>query len=631
MSLTARFSLVLCAVVLLTAICSAGLIFWRLNEQLVEAEVGELERVTEVRAQILRAHISSLLSDVKAAAGMPPTQGILRAEQNNGVDPLDGSTTEDWKRRLNGVYQNMLASKNDYVQIRFITAARNGQEIVRVDRSRPGADVRVVTGDDLQSKAHTDYFQAVRLLAPGQIHLSAINLNREHGSIQQPQLPVIRASVPLHDANGKFFGAVVINSGLTLLFDALTESEGRGQQFYLINGEGSYLRHPDPSYQFDFEFDKSHRAQTDFPIFSILNLGPSDEVASLANRSLRRVVSLRWVNYGGENSDSRVGIVVTEGFEAIRSTANELLRDSILVLILLLVLALLLGIWISRQAAMPYTRLAAAVDDMDVENTRWDRPQRLTGEAGELASALDSAFSALERQSTEIQKKNRDLRQFNYISSHDLQEPVRTVTTYATLLDEEYRDSLDEHGQQYLRFMIDSCHRMRDLIQGLLEYSRLGMRTQPETVNLNELLAEILGDLQSAIEASNAEISVPDLPTISVYRLELRLLFQNLIANALKFVAPGIQPRISVESNKADDAWQFAISDNGIGIAPEQRDKVFQIFQRLHARDEYGGTGIGLAHARKVVELHHGRIWIEEGPQGGARICFLIREMMSNE
>jgi signal transduction histidine kinase len=220
--------------------------------------------------------------------------------------------------------------------------------------------------------------------------------------------------------------------------------------------------------------------------------------------------------------------------------------------------------------------------------------------------------------------KNKELEQFAYIASHDLQEPLRSITSFTHLLDEEYREQIGKDGGQYLNFLLEASERMRRLIKGLLDYSRLGRDAAQTRVDVNALMREILADLGVAIKECNAEIKFTQLPTLNAFELELRQLLQNLISNALKFRKPGTPPVITVSAQQMGSTWEFAIKDNGIGIAKEHQEKIFMIFQRLHNRSQYEGTGIGLANCVKIAAMHNGKIWVESEKGQGSTFKFTI-------
>jgi signal transduction histidine kinase/ligand-binding sensor domain-containing protein len=224
----------------------------------------------------------------------------------------------------------------------------------------------------------------------------------------------------------------------------------------------------------------------------------------------------------------------------------------------------------------------------------------------------------------ELEMKNKDLEQFAYVASHDLQEPLRTTASFAELLEQQYKGKLDETADKYLMFIVQSSERMKVLIKDLLDYSRIGRKKEIQTIDCNLLLREVIADLGTAINETGAIIQFENLPVIQGYSTEIKQLFQNLILNAIKFTREDVEPRIRITFKKTEEHWQFAVEDNGIGIAEEHRERIFNIFQRLHTRNEYPGSGIGLSHCKKIAELHEGKIWVESEPGQGSTFFFTI-------
>lgn len=229
----------------------------------------------------------------------------------------------------------------------------------------------------------------------------------------------------------------------------------------------------------------------------------------------------------------------------------------------------------------------------------------------------------------ELENKNKELQQFAYVASHDLQEPLRTISNFSNLIAKKYHDQLDASGQQSMQFIQDATSRMSQLIKSLLDYSQLEKDINFQPVDPSELINEITQDLGQRISDSNAEINTGPLPEVHADRTLLRLLFQNLISNAIKFSKVGRTPKITLEATSVNGWYQFAISDNGIGIAEEHLQKVFNIFQRLHVRTEYEGTGIGLSQCRKIIELHDGKIWVESKLEEGSTFYFILPKTRS--
>jgi len=233
----------------------------------------------------------------------------------------------------------------------------------------------------------------------------------------------------------------------------------------------------------------------------------------------------------------------------------------------------------------------------------------------------------VQQRTVELEIKNKELEQFAYVASHDLREPLTTTSGFIELFRKKYYCNLDEDADKMLDYMVQANERMKVLIKDLLDYSRIGSKTELQRVDCNAILKDVLADLGNAIQNVQAVINVEQLPVINGYPTELKLLFQNLISNSIKFRKSGIPTEVTVRVEKKNGFWQFSVEDNGIGIDEKHRDRIFIIFQRLHTRSEYEGSGIGLAHCKKIVELHRGRIWVKSVYGQGASFYFTIQEM----
>jgi PAS domain S-box-containing protein len=234
----------------------------------------------------------------------------------------------------------------------------------------------------------------------------------------------------------------------------------------------------------------------------------------------------------------------------------------------------------------------------------------------------------LEESTAELKRSNEDLAQFAYVASHDLQEPLRMITSYMQLLELRYSELLDESGREFVHFAMDGAERMKNLIRALLEYSRIGTKAAPhEPVPLDAVLADVLGVLQVAIQETGATVTADPLPEVPCDRIQISQLFQNLIGNALKFCRdrpPEIH--ISAARGSAQHQWTISVRDNGIGIEAAHLERIFVIFQRLHSREAYPGTGIGLALCKRIIERHHGKISVDSELGKGTIFHFTLPE-----
>lgn len=230
----------------------------------------------------------------------------------------------------------------------------------------------------------------------------------------------------------------------------------------------------------------------------------------------------------------------------------------------------------------------------------------------------------LEAHARELARSNEELEQFAYVASHDLREPLRMISSYVQLLEQRYHNQLDQDAKDFIQFAVDGAERLQTLINDLLSFSRVGTRGKPfHPTNVQHVLDQVCKHLKFVIDDNKAQIKYQNLPTIMADETQLIQVFQNLISNAIKFQS-SVSPKIQIDAQQQQGYWQFSVSDNGIGIDPNFSERIFVIFQRLHTREEYSGTGIGLAVCKKIVERHGGRIWFEPSPPHGTRFLFTI-------
>ncbi|MDO8127215.1 MAG: ATP-binding protein, partial [Candidatus Brocadiales bacterium] len=296
------------------------------------------------------------------------------------------------------------------------------------------------------------------------------------------------------------------------------------------------------------------------------------------------------------------------------------------------------GIVFSTSVSRPIKRLTDATrrfagGDLGArtEVTRRDEIGDLAKSFNAMAQGLEVeitehklAEGKLSRTVTDLERSNAELQQFAYVASHDLQEPLRMVASYTQLLARRYKGNLDADADEFIAFAVDGANRMQTLINDLLQYSRVGTRGKPfELTNTKTVLDQTVSNLDVAIKESGAVITHDTLPTVMADATQLTQVFQNLISNAIKFRSKET-PRVHVSAKEKENEWVFSVRDNGIGIDPQYFDRIFVIFQRLHGKTEYPGTGIGLAVSKRIVERHEGRIWVESKEGKGSTFYFTI-------
>ncbi|MFC7548336.1 ATP-binding protein [Plantactinospora sp. GCM10030261] len=335
-----------------------------------------------------------------------------------------------------------------------------------------------------------------------------------------------------------------------------------------------------------------------------------------------------------------------ENASRVESTGNVLVVLLIVAAAVVLVAGVALLVSLNRLVIGPVTALAGQV--REVATGDYSRviervgPPEVAGLAGDVEAmrrkiaadlaevrdaraSIEQANEQLQKQAEELVRSNRDLEQFAYVASHDLQEPLRKVSSFCQLLQRRYAGQLDERADQYIAFAVDGAQRMQRLINDLLAFSRIGRLTSGFTeVDLNKVMGDVAGQTEAARQYTDAELTWSELPVVRGEEALLTNLIANLVSNSVKFRKPDVPPKVHVSAERVGDEWEITCRDNGIGIEPEFADKIFVIFQRLHSKDAYPGTGIGLAIVKKIVEYHGGRVWVDAEVTGGSAIRFTL-------
>jgi signal transduction histidine kinase len=341
----------------------------------------------------------------------------------------------------------------------------------------------------------------------------------------------------------------------------------------------------------------------------------------------------------------QIMVIRTDAADAAKRSGTILVALEVFAAVVVILAGATLLLLLDRLVTRPVTELAEQVREVargdydrsitsegspelrglaaDVDGMRTQIAAELT-EVREARQQIEWVNEQLKAQAEELTRSNRDLEQFAYVASHDLQEPLRKVASFCQLLQRRYAGQMDERADQYIGFAVDGAQRMQRLINDLLAFSRIGRLTAGFTdVDLDAVLARVRSQFEDRA-GDDAQFVWSDLPTVEGEEPLLTTLFVNLIGNALKFRRPDVAPVITVTAERDEQEWRINVRDNGIGIEAEFADKVFVIFQRLHARDAYEGTGIGLAIVKKIVEYHGGRIWLDLDVAEGTSIYFTL-------
>lgn len=635
-SLQARFAALTIGLVLSTAFI-IGIVQFRLNTAAqLQSEGERLQADLRMAERSLQDGVAVARQTAGILAATPPIQGIIRAERAGGVDPLDGSSIELWKQRLTQIFEGMARNYPEILQVRYIQAANGGMELVRVNRR--GDSVEAVERAKLQPKGAEPYVTQTLAEPPGAIKVFDVNLNREQGRIETPHVPVLRVATPVYADNGEAYGLVVLNLKFRGISAAIEEHFAHVNDFYLASADGGFLLHPDPARTFGFEFGRNDKIQSTInEAAEFLESGAHSRWLEQAGPNGESVGALRRLYFDAADPERfLLAAALTPSSKVLAATFSS--RATIFIVAgLLAIFNACLAAYLARRLAQPLNSLTeaaralgegAAVSTLRLPAARGDEVGNLSRTFVDMAKALEHRQAALELSNRDLTRINTELRDFAYIASHDLREPIRAASSHASMLLQMHGDDLDDAVKKRLKRICALTDKMATLTSCLLEYSRLESNGECELVDTRALIKEISDDLAEYIAEHNAEIVVADdLPDACGNAPHLRIVFQNLIVNGIKYntsqkrrIEIGWSPHTT---RNALEAVRFSVSDNGVGIDKEQHENVFKIFKRLNREDVFGtGTGAGLAFVKRLVESQQGEVWLESEPGHGSTFYF---------
>ncbi len=759
MSISNRLVAFTIALALSTAAVVGVLVYRSIAAAVVPAELERLEADARLGASLLNEYVESARNDVLALSNAPTVDGLVRSS----VDAGPSTGPEVWRPYVIDLFASQVQNKPQYRKLRIIGVADGGREVVRVDRMGPSDAIRIVRGGDLQQKGERPFFLETIALPSGEIYVSPLDLNQDHGVIETPYIPTIRVATPLRTSDGRLVGILIANIDMRLPLDRLRAQQRAGETLYVTNEAGDFLVHPDRAREFAFDLGSRANIHDDAPQLSAL-LGSETETARevAGFEPGQRIAAMAPVRLAG---GPRIAVYELAPSGATLGSSSVAVTTSIVAGLVAAAIAAMLAWMMARSLTVPILRVTNAIEtfgrdgeapDIWVDDaseigrlarafgrmrdevrakteavnaaearfrglaeglpqlvwtcmpdgtcdymgpqwstytgssvqdalglgwTQWVHPddaepafsawQQVVAEGGsELdleyrlrggdggyrwfkmrtvalrdpdgriarwmgtntdVDDLRQATETLTRQASELKRSNAELEQFAYVASHDLQEPLRMVASYTEMLGDRYRGRLDEKADKYIGYAVEGARRMQRLVADLLAFSRVGAaRTALTRTDTGAVVARVLRTMRNTIAESGAEVEVGPLPTVLVDAGQLEQVFLNLVSNAIKF-RNSRPPRVTIGATREEGGWRFAVTDNGIGIDKEFAGRIFQMFQRLHERGTYEGSGIGLAIVKKIVEHHGGRVWFESKPGLGSEFMFTLPAAESEE
>jgi len=637
----------------------SSLLVTNFSKALEARDIEQLELHTEEKADHLQAFVERYKSIVQLLGETPAIRELSVGDEDRSYSDRAISLQEK-KKRLEGLFKAVVQSNPDIDKLRFIDVS--GMEIVRINNTH--GNIEVVPDRDLQNKAERYFFKAGMQKKPGEIYISPLDLNEDFGVVEKPYKPSIRFIRPVYNQKNQIQGILSINVNAAPFLSKLAES--RIGSILLIDQDGQFILNPDSHKEFSSQLKTGYNYFAEVPDMA-LNLKQQDGKSHL---DLEKDEYRIWKKlFYAPGDPQRYWVLISQVQRGdLFQKLLQIQKVGRWLIFVFSALIIILAYVASEGISQPLENLALIARRItqgdfgakleDIEEESHDEISLLSQEINRMSSQLSASYRQLAEKLSELAEKNQsmsktndamlslledlsenekklvatgkelarsnqELEEFAYVASHDLQEPLRKILAFGEKLQRSVEGRLSlEEGDSLLR-MINASQRMKALIEDLLLYSRVNTHAQAyQSVDLGKLLNEVLEDLEARIVQSGGKVEIGEMPVLEADPMQMRQLFQNLISNALKFHKAGQGTRVTVKSSLKDGRSTFLIQDNGIGFDLKYKDKIFQPFQRLHARNEYEGTGIGLAICQKIVLKHRGRIEVESKPGEGT--CFII-------
>lgn len=627
MPIRSRLTIIFLAIVAIPLLLVSELAYTNFKKSLEDNRFAQLNDLSVFRADRIEAYFAGLKADMAIAQGfyiIKKNLSVLNRASNRENNPEFVA----YKKAL-GVQLEHMQAVSDMADIMLVLPS--GKVVYANRTTHYSKDFS--KGPDVERKA----FEQGR----NGIYLSKIYLD----TMEDKRCEML-VTAPATDFDGIFRGVIAFEVDMTPVYKIIQDVTGLGNTGEVLVGRRidnhveflNPLRH-DPKSALVRKVTIGDR--TSLPIQQAVQ-GNTGSGLSIDYRGEQVIAAWRYI------PSMQWGLVAKidarEAFADVISLRN-------LVLIILLIVLVLTGIMsfsIAQSISGPINVLVKGAAIIGSGNLEHKVGMNLKDEVGSLSRSFDKMTNdlkttlasrdelnreitvrkqideALRLTSKDLSRSNKDLEQFAYVASHDLQEPLRAVGGFMGLLKNQYYDKLDDQAREYIDFSVDGAERMQSLIEGLLSFSRVGTRGgEFASVNLGNALDGALANLRTLIAESNAVVESDPLPVVNADPLQMTQLFQNLIANAIKFHGPR-PTEVHIGAQRKDRTWEMHVRDNGIGIEPQYFERIFMIFQRLHTRTQYKGTGIGLAVCKKIVERHGGTIWVESVPGNGSAFYFTI-------
>lgn len=603
------------------------------TEIIFDQSLERLKYETNIRSVQLLNDIEGLSLDALYLVGTPPISGIPRSEKSDGIDPLDGSTTEVWVKRLEIIFAELIRAKPTYIQIRLIPIRDGGRELVRVDKL--GNLIQSIAQKDLQQKGDKDYFKKAAMMNPGEVHLSNISLNREYGKVTKPHLPTIRAATPIY-YNNELYGVLVINMDFRSIFKSLIDSTPRSLTPYVTNEQGFYLANPEISKSFGFDLGHDEKI---YDLYPSLNFNKTQDIRDseftfFENQSNDlNVIHVVKAQFDSSNRERFLGVALATSNANLLSESNKLRNNALIVVALLVAGILLVSSALATRLMRPLQKITNASEDVANGREVMDLPIHDNDEIGDLARAFDLMRTQLNDKEKALLETQAESHHENKMASlgemasgmaHEINTPLQEISLIAERV--KRRSAKGKMGDinEPMDQVLSNVKHMSSIIESLRKVSRQSEDDPFELSAVEDIISDVTNLSKERYFLKGVKLEVIyagecRLLKIECQRLQISQILINLVNNAFDSVVDSSNKWIKINIDTEDNNLKISVTDGGFGISTSVQHKMFE---PMYTTKSIGhGTGLGLSISAGIAEKHGGNLSYDKSCKN---TCFIL-------
>ncbi len=583
--------------------------------------LSRLKYETNLKSIGLTTEIKGLTGDAQYLVGTPPIQGIPRAINNGGIDPLDNSHLEKWQSRLAMIFSELIRAKPNYLQIRYIGVDNDGKELIRVDRR--GSVIKVTPEQALQKKGDTAYFKNAIKLNPGEVYLSDITLNREFGQISEPQTPMIRAATPVY-FEGEIFGILVINMAFDEIFNELVKNTPKELVPYVVNEEGYFLAHPDKTMTYGFDLDNDNRMQSVYADFG-LNKKDDLRVHEFTQEASGDVMHIVKTHYDPAQHGRYFLVILATSHDNLQSGSDQLRQQSFIIMGLLIVISLIAAAILVSRLLRPLQLISIASEDLAHGREVKSLPVESRDEIGELARSFDEMRHQLEDKERELIVSQGRVHHANKMASlgemaagmaHEINSPIQVISLMAQRVQRQLKknmpiDDIDDSMEK----INNNVKKISEIIDSLSKVSRDSTDDDFVDTRIDDLIVDTINMTEERFKINDVKLEVnyheiSKNAQIQCQRLQISQVLINLVNNAYDAIREKENKWIKIDVKRRSEKIQISVTDSGSGIPEEIANRIFE--PMFTTKDIGKGTGLGLSISCDIVIKHNGEFYLDK-------------------